>query len=467
MQTRNWKFLSCIAPTVVTVLIVSVSTIAGAQKLPGSGRAAAAAAPAGLHNWITPESSVERSADAGRYAHTNWVFGGVNGQIATADTAGAGPLATTTHYETPSSMGCLYKIPGSTGPCVPSINSAGGPQKGGWGAIAIVDAYDNPYAAAELAAFDTHFGLPTANFVKVYANGNGSCTVPPFNAGWGLEESLDIEWAHVMAPQAAIILVEACSNSYTDLLYAEYVAGQIVATNYGGGDVTNSWGSSEFAGETANDVYFGYDFPTNIVYFASAGDSGCGAAYPSSSPWLVSAGGTTVLRDSVTLGFKSESCWAGSGGGTSSQETYTTGFTAGNTGPWADYQYPIFGQANRSTPDMSFNADPASGVVVYDCAYASGTCNYYRVGGTSVSSPALAGIVNNAANKLGTGHVNGTTGTGFYTAEEDNFLYSQLGGVAAYKKNFYDVKTGSNGCSVGAQWDYCTGVGSPRTLLGK
>src|SRR5258707_1696184 len=116
MQTRNWEFLSCIAPTVVTVLIVSVSTIAGAQKLPGSGRAAAAAAPAGLHNWITPESSVERSSDAGRYAHTNWVFGGVNGQIATADTAGAGPLANATHYHTASSLGWFSHVPARTRP---------------------------------------------------------------------------------------------------------------------------------------------------------------------------------------------------------------------------------------------------------------------------------------------------------------------------------------------------------------
>jgi subtilase family serine protease len=468
MQNKKWQFLNrCIVVGAVTVLVVSVSIIAGAQKLPGSGRAAAAAAPAGPHNWIMPQSSVERAADAGRSFHTNWVFGSVNGQIATADTAGAGPLVNVTHYETPSSMGCLYKIPGSTGPCVPNINNAGGPQKGGWGAIAIVDAYDNPYAAFELSTFDTHFGLPAANFVQVYANGNGSCTTPPFNAGWGLEESLDIEWAHVMAPQATIILVEACSNSNADLMYAEYVAGGLVQNSYGGGDVTNSWGSGEFAGETSDDVYFGYYYPFKTAYFASAGDSGCGAAYPSSSPWLVSAGGTTVYRNSVSLAFKSEGCWAGSGGGTSSQETWSTSFGPGGFGPWSDYQYGIFATGNRSTPDMSFNADPNSGVVVFDCANNPGNCFYYQVGGTSVSSPSLAGIVNNAANKLGTGHINGTTGNGYYTAEEDNLLYSQLGAVAAYSKNFYDVKTGSNGCAVGGQWDYCTGVGSPRGLLGK
>ena len=341
MRMQNWRFKVGVVAAVMT-LIVSFSTFAGAQKLPSSGHGAAAAAPAGPHNWITPESSVERPADAGRRAHTNWVFGGTNGKVAEVGPGTVESNGIVNHYETPSSMGCLYKIVGNTGPCVPNINSPGGPQKGGWGAIAIVDAYDNPYAAGELATFDSQFGLPAANFVQVYANGNGDCSVPPFDPGWGLEESLDIEWAHAMAPKATIILVEACSNSNTDLFYAEYVAAGLVAS-YGGGDVTNSWGQSEFAGETSNDPYFGYYYYQNTVYFASAGDSGCGAAYPSSSPWLVSAGGTTVNRSSTNLAFKSESCWAGSGGGTSSQETWSTTFGPGGFGPWSNYQYGIFG----------------------------------------------------------------------------------------------------------------------------
>lgn len=140
-------------------------------------------------------------------------------------------------------MACVYKIPsnGNTAGCIPSFAAGtGGPQTGGWGAIAVVDAYDNPYAAGELQTFDSFWGLPTANFVQVYANGNGSCTTPAADPGWGLEESLDIEWAHVMAPKATIILVEACSNSLDDLVYAEYVAGQIVEFYYGGGDVPYS-----------------------------------------------------------------------------------------------------------------------------------------------------------------------------------------------------------------------------------
>lgn len=469
MQNQNWRFFSnAIAVAAVAVLVVTFSTFAAAQKLPGSREAVPEAAPAGPHSFFVPESSIERPEDAGIRAHTNWVFATKDGRV--IETAAQPDFTAVQQYETPSSMGCLYKIPGSTGPCVPNINSPGGPQKGGQKVIVLVDAYDNPYAAAELAAFDAQFGLPAVNFIQDYANGSGSSCAgspPPFNAGWGLEESTDIEWAHVMAPDATIVLMEACSSSYTDLLIAEYDAGALAVGTYGGGNISNSWGSGEFSGETAYDVYFGPYWWEQVVYSASAGDAGCGAAYPSSSPWVVSAGGTSVYRKSTTLGFDYEGCWSGSGGGTSAYETYSSSYTTSNTGEWAAYQWDIFGSAARSTPDMAFNADPNSGVVVYDCAYASGTCYFYQVGGTSVASPSLAGIMNNADNQLGNGHINIATGTGYHTAEEDNFLYSQLGTVTDYPKNFYDITKGSNGCTVGKQWDFCTGVGSPRGLLGK
>ena len=132
-------------------------------------------------------------------------------------------------------------------------------------------------------------------------------------------------------------------------------------------------------------------------------------------------------------------------------------------GPWSANQYPYFGgylsSAYRHTPDLSFNADPASGVYVYS-GYNGG---WFIVGGTSVSSPALAGIVNLANNRLGQAPAAG----GFYTNEENNLLYDQLYAVKMYAGNFYDVTTGTNGCTVGTKWDYCTGVGSPRGLGGK
>jgi subtilase family serine protease len=405
-----------------------------------------------------PPSSIENAGQAGNFAHTNYqVFSPGGG----APAAMINPSLT--EAETPASLGCVYKVGPIYSGCNPATGGTNHPT-GGWGAIALVDAYDNPFAASDLRTFDTNFGLPFANFTKVYANGNGSCSTPPGNTGWGLEEALDIEWAHAMAPKAKIYLVEACSNSYTDLLYAESVAAGLVATA-GGGDISNSWGSGEFSGEIGDDGYFKYNqYPavSDITFFASAGDSGCGAAYPSSSPWVVSAGGTTVNRDS-NGNFSNESCWAGSGGGSSTYETWSNTFTGGNTGAWADYQYPIFGMASRKTPDMSFDADPASGVYVYD-AYNGG---WFIVGGTSVASPSLAGIVNNASNRLGSYFLPAVNPIGYFTNEEDNTLYSQLPAFHLHANNFYDVTTGSNGCFVGTSWDYCTGVGSPRTKAGK
>jgi subtilase family serine protease len=338
---------------------------------------------------------------------------------------------------------------------------------GGSRAIAIVDAYDNPNAEADLAYFNSFFGLKALpsnplpgkfGFKKVIANGNGHCTVPPYNIGWALESALDIQWAHAMAPSAAIILVEACSNSYDDLMYAVQIAQQQLLL-YGGGQVSLSWGSNEFPGEVNLDYIFRLNWQPGktISYFVSAGDSGLGAQYPSSSPWVVSAGGTTINRDPTTQYFVSESCWAGSGGGISTYETYSSSFGTG-TGPWTNFQYPLFGQSNRRTPDISFDADPASG------AWVRFNSGWYVVGGTSLSAPALAGIVNNANNRLGVAPSPG----GYYTNAENNLLYAELLAInKEYKSNFYDVKTGSNGASAGTGWDYCTGVGSPRGKNGK
>jgi len=226
------------------------------------------------------------------------------------------------------------------------------------------------------------------------------------------------------------------------------------ASPWFGGDVSNSWGSGEFSGEVSDNYYFFYYYWYRTTYFASAGDSGCGAAYPSSNPWVVSAGGTTVNRDS-SGNFSNESCWGGSGGGSSAYQTWAAGYPS--IGPWAGYQYELFGQGSRQTPDFASDADPNSGVYVRF----NGT--WYGVGGTSVSSPSLAGMVNAAGNKLGTAPPEG----GYYHTGEQNLLYSQLNTATAYGVNFYDIKTGSNGCSVGTKWDYCTGVGSPRGYLGK
>lgn len=436
------------------------TTEAPAQQAGSTSPVAGAVTPQGT--VITPESSVVHPEDAGVRAHTNYlIFAPAGGPVSSE-------APTNTFAETPASLGCVYKVGPTYSGCIPNFNTPKSHPSGGWGAIALVDAYDNPNAANDLKAFSTQFSLPVANFTKFYANqsynSGASCSgTPPGNTGWGVEEDLDIEWAHAMAPSAKIYLVEACSNSYSDLLIAEDMAAAKVLAA-GGGDVSNSWGSGEFSGETGDDYHFYLGGWQNnkpgITFFASAGDSGLGAAYPSSSPWLVSAGGTTVNRD-ANGNFLSESCWSGSGGGISAQEIWQSPPVFGNgMGPWTSYQYPQFGLNARGTPDLSFDADPASGVYMYD-TYGYG--GWLTVGGTSVASPSLAGIVNLSKNQLGEAPIIG----GYYTNQENNLIYSQLYSTTAYPANFYDVTTGSNGASAGKYWDECTGVGTPRGKLGK
>ncbi len=416
-----------------------------------------------------PESSKEHVGDVGKYAHTNikiHVPSGVFPNKVTNLKQLSYPAATNIIGETPASLACLYGVgavahpPGFWPMCLPQINSAYN-AVGGNRAIALVGAYDNPTTVADLAYFNKFFGLPAANVtvVKVTTALGGSCKTVPYNADWALENAMDAQWAHAMAPDAKIFVVEACNNTNKQLMLAEQVAIRMLNT-MGGGQVSNSWGGAEWPTESTDwDWVFRSNWVSGkpVSFFFSAGDSGLDAQYPSSSPWVVSAGGTRINRNASTKSFVSESCWAGSGGGSSLYETYSSDLDNSGTGPWTNYQYALFGQDSRKTPDLSFNADPASGAMVYWNGH------WYVVGGTSLSAPALAGIVNNSNNRLGVSPSPG----GFSIAAENNLLYSQLLTYKEYSNNFYDITTGSNGAAARIGWDYCTGVGSPRGKLGK
>jgi subtilase family serine protease len=457
-------------PILLASCLIALAASAQDNKAPGAiPQAVPGTLPAGIvSRQGTVVSPLSDKAPAG-YAHTNYkifIPAGHPGPFVEPDN---------TYAEYPDSIGCVYNVSTVYAGCVPGVN--GDHPTGGWGAIALVDAYHDATAESDLAAFSAYFGLPAPKFKLVKANSSygtlagltASCAGTPPSAvpsGWDVEESLDIEWAHTMAPGAHIILVEACSQSENDLMFAEYVAGMEVSS-FGGGDVSNSWGygeSSAQVGTSGYDNIFYRYFYDNITYFASAGDTASEVLYPSSSPWVVSAGGTTINRD-ASKNFVSESCWSDSGGGYSTVETWASpaSITEG-LGSWTNYQYGLFGGGGyqtpyRSTPDMSFDADPNSGVWVYD---SDGSEGWIVVGGTSVSSPALAGLVNAAGNK------SGQIGPGgYFQTQELNLIYSQLGLAKAYAANFYDVTTGSNGHTVGTGYDQCTGVGSPRGKLGK
>src|SRR6266702_5826893 len=183
--------------------------------------------------------------------------------------------------------------------------------------IAIVDAYDDPSAETDLGVFSSQYGLPgctTANGCFAKVNQSGGTSYPRKDAGWALEISLDVQWAHAIAPGAKILLVEASSNSFANLLAAEDYAK--THAEY----VSNSWGASEFSGESAYDGHFAQ---TGVSFFVSSGDAGLPAEYPSASPNVISVGGTT-LTFGPTGALASETGWSSSGGGCSSYETATS-----------------------------------------------------------------------------------------------------------------------------------------------
>jgi kumamolisin len=366
---------------------------------------------------MTPSSSLEFESDHGLRAHTNHV-------VRIDPDAGVKPLATSPQGETPQSIYPVYNL---------SFTGAGGSR-----AIAIVDAFHYPTAAADLATFSTQFGLPqctVANgcFHQVFARG----TQPAGNCGWNQEAALDIEWAHAMAPNAKIILVEAASSSFTDLFQAVDIATSQVTSVGGGGEVSMSWGGSEFSGEGSNDTHFQH---TGIVYIASSGDTGGVVIYPSASPFVVSAGGTTIHRTNGT--FTSETGWSGSGGGASSQEnrpSYQVGVANAST-------------TRRSTPDFSFDADPNSGVSVFDSTVCNNASGWLVFGGTSVAAPSLAGIINRVGNFFSSSTAELTTIYGNRTNTAD----------------FRDILTGTAGRNrASAGYDFVTGVGSSLGTGGK
>jgi subtilase family serine protease len=250
--------------------------------------------------------------------------------------------------------------------------------------IAIVDAYDDPTAKADLDAFDKTFFPTTATFPSCTStistscfskvNQTGGTKLPRADAGWALEISLDVQWAHAIAPKAKILLVEASSASFTNLLTAEDYASN---KNKGAADyISNSWGGSEFSGETAYDAHFS---TTGVSYFVSAGDSGLPAEYPSASNKVISVGGTTLNGNGT------EYVWTDGGGGCSAYESADP----------AQSRYASYGQAGcragfRATPDVALDADPATGVAVYDSTSYQGQRGWFTVGGTSASSPMWA-----------------------------------------------------------------------------
>jgi subtilase family serine protease len=415
-----------LASTAAIAALPLLGSVASAATLPG---ARVQTVPRGT--IITPYSSMPATDPRDTRGHTNVKIFLPEGHAISPNT--------TVTWETPASLACVYGVVKAKDKC--NDRKVKAVATGGSKMIAIVDAYDDPNATADLTVYSAQFGLPapsSSNFAVVYATGKQ----PPTDSsgGWELEESLDVDMAHSIAPNAKVVLVEAASNSNKDLLKAEKVAIKLVEAA-GGGEVSNSWAGSEYSTEDTEEADF---TGTNVAVFASAGDNP-GVGEPSALPNVISVGGTTINRTS-NGNFKSETTWSSTGGGLSryiATPSYQSGLTS------------IVG-TKRGTPDIGADASPESGAVVYDSfPYEGQVLDYVIVGGTSLASPLSAALVNNA------GSFNAST-----TAELTE-IYANLGNTKA----FYDITAGvcenatSGLASVG--YDLCTGVGAPIGKIGK
>ena len=307
------------------------------------------------------------------------------------------------------------------------------PKSGGKGTVAVIDAYDDVYMDHDLGIFSKAFGLPACTVANGCLEIHKMSSVIKSNSGWRGETSLDIEWIHAIAPNAKILLVEATTPSGTNLINAvDYAASQkdVVA-------ISMSWGGGEFPEEVSMDSHFVSKY--GAVFFASSGDNGAGASWPASSPNVIGVGGTSVNYSS-NKSLQKETAWSGSGGGVSAYEKeprYQTSYSIPKSG------------GMRAIPDVSYDADPASGFSVYWSSSAKKSA-WYVVGGTSAGAPQWAAI-----QSLGLSVTNAK-------------LYSDKA-QANYTNYFRDITSGSNGtcsyyCTARKHYDYITGLGSPLTI---
>ena len=382
------------------------------------------------------------------------------------------------------------------------ISFGGVPGDGRGQTIAIVDAYDYPTALSDLNAFSAHFGLPAFNaggnsptFSQLTQTGQPVSTSPtspnyvatdpagPGSSDWEGEEALDIDWAHAIAPMANIDLFEAkddsnnIANLFTAVHTADNTAGVVVVSMSWSGD-DNFWTASQIAGYDSTDftspaghlggaaTMGGTELAGGITYLVASGDNGAygggdptpGPEYPSDSPKVISVGGTTLTANgnNPNYTYGGETAWGdgvnsgtdgGSGGGISSVESQPS------------YQSGIvskYSTTKRTFPDVAMEADPATGVPIYD-TYDDGTSSPWSNdnGGTSLSTPMWAGLIAIADEGraiVGQGSLNGLT----QTLPE---LYSLP------SSDFRDITNGSTGPSptytAGTGYDLTTGLGSP------
>ena len=335
----------------------------------------------------------------------------------TSSSGDVSPLAATPSGLSPANLISAYALPSAT---------AGSGQT-----VAIVDAYDDPNAEADLAVYRSYFGLSactTANGCFKKVNQTGGTSYPAADGGWAEEISLDIDMVSAICPNCKILLVEATTSSFANLGTAVNEAAAL-----GANAISNSYGST---GDARDSTYGSYYHHSGIAVTASSGDSGYGVSYPASSHYVTAVGGTTLTAASSTTRGWTETAWSGAGSGCSSYNTILTSQSSSVTGC-----------SRRAEADVSAVANPSTGVSVYDSYAYNGYSGWLTFGGTSVSSPIIASVFALAGNA---------------SSIDNNYPYT-------HSSYLNDVTSGSNGscstsqwCTARTGWDGPTGLGTPN-----
>jgi subtilase family serine protease len=298
--------------------------------------------------------------------------------------------------------------------------------------VAIVDAYDDPNAEADLATYRSFFNLPactTANGCFSKVDQKGGTRYPRANASWAQEISLDLDMVSAACPACHILLVEATSATIANLGAAVNTAARLGATA-----ISNSYGGTEFSGETSYETY--YHHP-GVAITVSSGDAGYGPEYPAASQYVTAVGGTSLTRNASTSRGFTETAWSGAGSGCSAYI------------PKPAFQTDA-GCARRSIADIAAVADPNTGVAVYDSYAYAGRKGWMVFGGTSVAAPLVASVYALAGN------------AGSANISDASWPY-------AHPTALFDVASGANGtcavaylCKAGPGYDGPTGLGTPK-----
>lgn len=371
-----------------------------------------------LQNNVVASCDAPAPGEASCFSLMRTDVGGGVGYVGNGGSGGVRPLSTTVSGYGPADLQSAYKLPSST---------AGAGQT-----VAIVDAYDDPNAESDVNTYRANFGIAACTsasgcFRKV--GQTGTSTLPKSNGSWAQEISLDLDMVSAICPNCHILLVEANSASLTNL-----GASVNTAARLGANTISNSYGGGESSSDTSYDsTYFKHP---GIAITVSSGDSGYGVQYPAASQYVTAVGGTTLNRASNARGW-SETVWSGAGSGCSVYDAKPT---------WqADT-----GCSKRTVADVSAEADPNTGVAVYDSFAYRGASGWLVFGGTSVASPIIGSVYALAGNAN--------------TVTYGSYPYS-------HTSSLFDVTSGSNGscggtylCTGEVGYDGPSGNGTPNGI---